>query len=80
MTTELKQQTVVVSTIDEIKKIIEKSSKLLKYNGKLIIEIGEKQKNYIIKILQKNGFYIKKICKDFSGKDRCLISTKLTNE
>ena len=69
-----------ITGFEEIKKIIEKSSKLLKYNGKLIIEIGEKQKNYIIKILQKNGFYIKKICKDFSGKDRCLVSTKITNE
>ena len=69
-----------ITGFDEIKKIIEKSSKLLKYKGKLIIEIGEKQKNHIVKILQKNGFYIKKICKDFSGKDRCLVSTKLTNE
>ena len=69
-----------ITGFDEIKKIIEKSSKLLKYNGKLIMEIGEKQKNYIIKIFKKNGFYINKICKDFSGKDRCLVSTKLINE
>jgi len=66
-----------VTGFDEIKKIIYKSSKLLKYNGKLIIEIGDKQKNYTIKILQKYGYYINKICKDFSGKDRCLISTKI---
>ena len=58
-------------------KIIENSSKLLKYNGKLIIEIGDKQKNYTIKILLKNGFYVNKICKDFSGKDRCLVNTKI---
>ena len=62
---------------EQIKKTIEKSSKLLKYNGKLIIEIGEKQKNYIIKMLQRNGFYINKICKDLSGKDRCLVNTKI---
>ena len=69
-----------ITGFDEIKKIIDKSSKLLKYKGKLIIEIGEKQKNFTIKILQKYGYYINKICKDFSGKDRCLVSTKLTNE
>ena len=67
-----------VSGFDEIKKIIYKSSKLLKYNGKLIIEIGDKQKNYTIKILQRYGYYINKICKDFSGKDRCLVSTKIS--
>ena len=62
---------------DEINKIIKKSYKLLKYNGKLIIEMGNKQKNYTLKILQENGFFINKICKDFSGKDRCLVCTKI---
>ena len=62
---------------EQIKKTIEKSSKLLKYNGRLIIEIGEGQKNYTTKILQSNGFYINKICKDLSGKDRCLVNTKI---
>ena len=66
-----------ITGFEEIKKIIEKSYKLLKYNGKLIIEIGDKQKNSTIKILIKNGFYINKICKDYSGKDRCLVSTKI---
>ena len=66
-----------ITGFEEIKKIIEKSSKLLKYSGKLLIEIGEKQKDYTIKILLKNGFYVNKICKDFSGKDRCLVNTKI---
>tara|TARA_B100001175_G_C19379798_1_gene575997 strand:+ start:37 stop:885 length:849 start_codon:yes stop_codon:yes gene_type:complete len=66
-----------ITGFDGIKKIIKKSYKLLKYNGKLIIEIGDKQKNYTISILKKNGFYINKICKDFSGKDRCLVGTKI---
>ena len=66
-----------IAGFDEIKKVIESSYKLLKYNGKLIIEIGDKQKNYTKKILLKSGFYINKICKDFSGKDRCLVSTKI---
>ncbi|MBD1153661.1 peptide chain release factor N(5)-glutamine methyltransferase [Pelagibacterales bacterium SAG-MED23] len=61
----------------DIKKVIKRSKKLLKKNGKLIIEIGHKQKNNSVKILNENGFYINKISKDLSGKDRCLVSTKL---
>jgi len=61
----------------DIKKVIIKSKKLLKRSGKLIIEIGSKQKNQSIKILNENDFYINKISKDLSGKDRCIISTKL---
>ena len=60
-----------------IKKVILKSGKLLKTKGKLIIEIGHKQKFKSIKILNENGFYINKISKDLSGKDRCIVSTKI---
>ena len=60
----------------EIEKIISKSSKLLKYNGKLVIEIGDKQKNRTVLELKNNGFFINKICKDLSGKHRVLIGTK----
>ncbi|MBD1145330.1 peptide chain release factor N(5)-glutamine methyltransferase [Pelagibacterales bacterium SAG-MED34] len=60
-----------------IKKVIVVSKKLLKINGKLIIEIGHKQKNQSVKILNENGFYINKISKDLSGKERCITSTKL---
>ena len=59
-----------------IKKVIIKSKKLLKINGKLIVEIGNKQKKQSIKILKENGFYINKVSKDLSGKERCIISTK----
>ena len=61
----------------DLKKVIFKSKKLLKINGKLILEIGYKQKKQCIKILNDNKFYINKISKDLSGKDRCIISTKL---
>ena len=61
----------------EIKKIIEKSSKILKINGKLIFEIGNAQKEYTKRLLKNNGMYINKIIKDLSGKDRCIVSTKL---
>ncbi len=61
----------------DIKKVIFKSKKLLKLNGKLILEIGHKQKNQTIRILKENGFYVNKTSKDMSGKDRCIVSTKL---
>ena len=61
----------------DLKKIIFKSKKLLKVNGKLILEIGHKQKKQCAKILHDNKFYINKICKDLSGKDRCIVSSKL---
>ena len=60
-----------------IEKVINKSKKLLKKNGKLILEIGDKQKNKSIKKLKDNGFYINKISKDLSGKDRCIVSSKI---
>ena len=61
----------------DLKKVINKSKKLLKINGKLILEIGHRQKNQCTNILNENGFYINKISKDLSGKDRCIVSTKL---
>ena len=60
-----------------LKKVILKSKKLLKINGKLILEMGHKQKNQCAKILNENKFHINKISKDLSGLDRCIVSTKL---
>ena len=60
-----------------IKKVIKKSKKLLKIYGKLILEIGHKQKNQTVKMLKENNFYINKISKDLSEKDRCIVSTRL---
>ena len=64
----------------EIKRIIKRSKYLLKLNGKLIIEIGDKQRNQAVILLRKNGFYVNKVSKDLSGKDRCIISTRIYNE
>ena len=61
----------------DLKKVIIKSRKLLKINGKLILEIGHKQKNQCLRILKENGYYINQLSKDFSGKDRCIVSTRL---
>ena len=60
-----------------LKKVIIKSKKLLKINGKLILEIGHRQKSQCSKILNENGYYINQVSKDLSGKDRCIVSTKL---
>ena len=63
--------------LDCIKKIIVKSKNLLKINGKLIIEIDNKQLKHSKKILKLSGFYVNKISKDYFGNDRIIISTKL---
>ena len=63
--------------LSNILKVINKSSALVKINGKLVLEIGFGQKNDVKKILVNRGFYINKIVKDYSNNDRCIISTKL---
>ena len=63
--------------LDCLKKIIVKSKKLLKINGKLIIEIDSKQLRHSKKILKLHGFYVNKISKDYFGNERIIISTKL---
>ena len=59
-----------------IQKVIEKSSKLIKKNGILVLEMAFDQKNKVMKILKKEGFYIKKIIKDLADKDRCITAIK----
>ena len=63
--------------LSNILKVINKSSELIKINGKLILEIGFGQKNDVKRILLNRGFYINKIVRDFSNIERCIISTKL---
>jgi release factor glutamine methyltransferase len=59
-----------------IRKVIKKSSELLKKNGKFILEIGFDQKSKVIKLLKNKGFYINSTIKDFAKNDRCIVSTK----
>ena len=63
--------------LSEIRKVVKKSSELIKKNGKLILEIGFDQKNKVIKILNKEGFYINSTQKDLAQNFRCIVSTKL---
>ena len=63
--------------LSEIRKVIIKSSELIKRGGHFIIEIGFDQKNKVKKILRDKGFYIKKTVKDLSDHDRCIVSIKI---
>ncbi len=59
------------------RKVIKKSSELIKINGKLILEIGYDQREPVKKMLIENNFYINKVQKDLAKNDRCIISTKI---
>ncbi len=63
--------------ISEIRKVVNKSSELIKKNGKFILEIAFDQKSKVLKLLKLKGFYINKILKDLAKNDRCIISTKI---
>jgi len=66
-----------IDGLSEISKVIDRSSELIKKNGFLILEIGFDQKWKVKKILENKGFYIKKIVKDLSNNDRCIVSMKI---
>ena len=63
--------------LSEIRKVIKKSSELIKKNGKFILEIGFDQKNKVINLLKQKGFYINSTLRDFANNDRCIICTKI---
>ena len=60
-----------------IRKVIKKSSKLIKKSGKFVLEIGFDQKNKVINLLQQEGFYINSTQMDLAKNDRCIVSTKI---
>ena len=66
-----------IDGLSEIRKVINKSSELIKKKGRLILEIGFDQKNKVINLLNKKGFYINNIYKDFADNDRCIVCTKI---
>ena len=63
--------------LSSFRKIIDKSSELLKKQGKLILEIAHDQKEKVKQLLRTNSFYINSVVKDLANKDRCIISTKI---
>ena len=62
--------------LSELRKVILNSSKLVKRNGKLVLEIAFDQAESVKSILKQNEFYINEIIKDLSKKNRCIISTR----
>ena len=66
-----------VDGLSEIRKVIKKSSELIKKNGKFVLEIGFNQKNKVVKLLKEKGFYINYTLKDLAFNDRCIVSTKI---
>ncbi len=65
-----------IDGLSEIRKVIKKSSELIKIGGKFFLEIGFDQHNKVKQILKNKGFYINKILKDYGQNNRCIISTK----
>ena len=63
--------------ISEIRKVINRSSELIKKNGKLVLEIGFDQKHKVKKLLKDKGFYINKVLKDYANNDRCIVGIKI---
>ena len=61
----------------KIKSVIEKSAQLIRFNGKLVLEIDDNQIWMTKKILKENKFHVNKVVKDLKGLNRCIISTKI---
>ena len=62
--------------LSEIKKVINNSTKLIKKNGILVLEIGFDQTEKIKGILKKKGFFVKDVFKDLAKNNRCIVSIK----
>ena len=60
--------------LDLIKKVIYKSTYILKINGMLALEIGNEQIKKVSKILIDNNFSIRKISKDYKNNVRCVFA------
>ena len=60
-----------------INNVIKKSKRLLRKNGKIILEFDNSQLFNIKKKLMNNKFYINEVLKDLSGKNRCIVATSL---
>ena len=63
--------------LSAIRKVIKKSSELIKKNGRFVLEIGFDQKNKVKKLLNNYGFYVNEVLKDLAKNNRCIVSTKI---
>ena len=62
--------------LSEVRKVINNSTKLIKKNGILVLEIGFDQTEKIKGILRKKGFFVKDVFKDLAKNNRCIVSIK----
>ena len=60
--------------LDLIKKIIYKSTNILKIKGILALEIGNKQIKKVSKILNENNFKIRNVIKDYKDNVRGVLA------
>ena len=60
--------------LDVIRKVIYKANNILKTNGRLALEIGNRQLKEVSNILTRNNFIIEEKVTDFKDNVRCLIS------
>ena len=60
--------------LDFIKKVIYKSKEILKINGTLALEIGNRQIKKVSKILIDNNFRVNDVIKDYKNNIRCVIA------
>ncbi len=65
-----------IDGLDLIRKVIYKSTHLLKKSGMLAVEIGNNQYKKVSDILERKGFRIVKKVIDYNNNVRCIISTK----
>ncbi len=63
--------------LDLIKKVIYKTNEILKINGTLALEIGNKQFKKVSKLLINNNFKIEFRINDYGDNTRCIIAKKL---
>ena len=61
--------------LDVIRKVIYKSKTILKTNGLLAIEIGNKQYKQVSQLLKIGSFREKDLIRDYQDNIRCIIST-----
>ena len=66
-----------IDGLSEIKKVINKTARLIKRNGLFVLEIAFNQKHKVVKLLIERGFYINKIVKDYANNDRCIVCKKI---
>ena len=66
-----------IDGLDLIKKVIYKSTHILKVNGTLALEVNSNQYLKVAELLNNNGFRIKDKVTDFKTNIRCILSTKV---